>query len=146
MTEIQGWAAAADALAAFLAEPNLARIGTIDEHGDPHLVPVWFGWDGTRFLVVSDAGDHKVENVRRSGRASLEIDSDLRRKRGVLVRGTVRLVDGPAARARAQAVSELQLPRYRPDAPVAETAARMASRGEPVVIELEPRTIVSWGR
>lgn len=146
MTEIQGWAADAEALAAFLAEPNLARLGTIDADGDPHIVPVWFAWDGARFLVGSDAGDRKVENLRRTGRASLEIDSDLRRKRGILVRGRVRLVDGADARARYQALSELQLPRYRPDAPVAETALRMASRGEPVVIEVEPRTIVSWGR
>jgi PPOX class probable F420-dependent enzyme len=146
VTEFTGWAADADALAAFLAEANLGRLGTIDADGDPHIVPVWFAWDGERFLIGSDAADHKVENLRRAGRASLEIDSDLRRKRGVLVRGQARLIDGPEARQRYRAVSELQLPRYRPDAPVTETAARMASRGEPVVIEIEPRTIVSWGR
>ena len=54
----------------------------------------------TRFLVGADAGDHKVENLRRAGRASLEIDSDLRRKRGILVRGAADLVEGAeAARA-----------------------------------------------
>lgn len=146
MTESMGWAADAETLAAFLEEPNLARLGTIDANGDPHIVPVWFAWDGGRFLVGADAADHKVANLRRAGRASLEIDSDLRRKRGILVRGTARLVDGPEARDRYRAVAALQLARYRPEAPVEETALRMASRGEPVVIELEPRTIVSWGR
>ena len=146
MTELSGWAADPDALAEFLAEPNLARIGTIDEAGDPHVVPVWFAWDGRRFLVGAQADDHKVANLRRVGRASLEIDSDRRRKRGILVRGEPTLVEGEAGRARYRAVSELQLPRYQPDKPAAETAERMASRGEPVVIELVPRSIVSWGR
>lgn len=146
MVDIAGWAADAAALAAFLGEANLARIGTIDADGEPHVVPVWFAWDGERFLVGSDAGDHKVENLRRVGRASLEIDSDLRRKRGILVRGAATLVEGDAGRRRYQEVSELQLRRYQPDKPAAETAARMASRGEPVVIEIVPRSIVSWGR
>ena len=44
-------------------------------------------------------------------------------------------------------MSELQVRRYQPDKDAAEAAAaRMAARGEPVVIELEPRSIVSWGR
>src|SRR4051812_3082818 len=65
VTHIAGWAADPAALAAFLEEPNLARLGTIDEAGDPHVVPVWFAWDGTRFLVGADVADHKVENLRR---------------------------------------------------------------------------------
>lgn len=146
MTQIAGWAADATVLAAFLEEANLARLGTIDEVGDPHVVPVWFAWDGIRFLVGTDAGDHKVANLRRSGRASLEIDSDLRRRRGILVRGAASLVEGEAGRALYRTMSEAQVRRYQPDRPAPETAARMASRGEPVVIAIVPRTIVSWGR
>ena len=143
---IEGWAADTDALAGFLEEANLARLGTIDEDGDPHVVPVWFAWDEGRFLVGADAGDHKVANLRRSGRASLEIDSDLRRKRGILVRGAAVLVDGEAGRERYRAISELQVRRYQPDKDAVAAAERMAARGAPVVIEIEPRSIVSWGR
>jgi PPOX class probable F420-dependent enzyme len=144
--DISGWAADAEARAAFLEEPNLARLGTIDEGGDPHVVPVWFAWDGQRFLVGSDAGDHKVENLRRSGRASLEIDSDLRRKRGLLVRGEATLVDGEAGRSLYRDASEAQVRRYQPDKVAADVATRMAARGSPVVIAIMPRSIVSWGR
>ena len=146
MTQIHGWAADPSALAAFLAEPNLARVATIDEHGEPHVVPVWYAWDGGRVLIGTDAADHKVDNLRRSGRASVEIDSDLRRKRGILVRGDATLVDGEAGRGLYLRISELQVRRYQPDKPAAEIAARMASRGTPVVIAIEPRSIVSWGR
>jgi len=146
MTQIHGWAADPAALTAFLAEPNLARVATIDEHGEPHVVPVWYAWDGGRVLIGTDAADHKVDNLRRSGRASVEIDSDLRRKRGILVRGDATLVDGEAGRGLYLRASELQVRRYQPDKPAAEIAARMASRGTPVVIAIEPRSIVSWGR
>lgn len=144
--EIGGWAGDAAALAAFLDEANLARLGTIDEAGEPHVVPVWFAWDGRRFLVGADAADHKVANLRRTGRASLEIDSDLRRKRGILVRGVPTLIEGDEGRSLHRDVSEAQVRRYQPDRPAAEVAARMAGRGTPVVIALAPRSIVSWGR
>lgn len=144
--EIGGWAVDAGALGAFLEESNLARLGTIDEAGEPHVVPVWFAWDGERFLVGADASDHKVANLRRSGRASLEVDSDLRRKRGILVRGAAALIDGDAGRALYRQVSEAQVRRYQPDKAAPEVAARMVGRGTPVVIAITPRSIVSWGR
>jgi PPOX class probable F420-dependent enzyme len=141
-----GWAADAHALDEFLQEPNLARLGTVDENGDPHLVPVWFHWDGARFFVGSQAADHKVANVRRAGRAAIEVDSDVRRRRGVLARGTAWVVDGPDGRTEYARISQAQVRRYLPDRPPMETANRMSAKGEPVVIVLDPDRIVSWGR
>ena len=145
--EIGGWAEDAGRARGVPEEANLARLGTIDEAGEPHVVPVWYAWDGERFLVGADAADHKVANLRRSGRASLEIDSDLRRKRGILVRGAATLIDGEAGRARSTAR------RARPrSAATSRTSrpprwpTRMAARGTPVVIAITPRSIVSWGR
>jgi len=144
--DVDGWAADPVALAAFLDEPNLARIGTVDAAGDAHVVPVWFHWDGTLFRVSAQADDTKVGNVRRTGRASLVIDSDVRRKRGILVRGDASLVTGAAARAEIERFGEEQVRRYLPERPPHETARRMAAAGEPVVIVIAPRSIRAWGR
>lgn len=143
---IEGWAADPHLLEPFLEEPNLARIGTVDGAGDPHLVPVWFHWDGSSFLVGAQAEDHKVENLRRRGRAALEIDSDLRRKRGILVRGRASLIEGEEGRSAYRRLAEAQIPRYLPERPPHETARRMAEKGEPVVIVIVPESIRSWGR
>jgi PPOX class probable F420-dependent enzyme len=146
MTQASGWAADPNALADFLAEPNLCRLATIDPDGSPHVVPAWYHWDGQRFLIGSQADDHKVRNLRRDPRASVEIDSDVRRKRGILARGRAILIDGPAGRAEYERISAAQIRRYQPDRPPLETAQRMASKGEPVVIAVTAESIVSWGR
>jgi PPOX class probable F420-dependent enzyme len=143
---VAGWAADQNALADFLEEPNLCRLATIDANGWPHVVPAWYHWDGQRLLIGSQADDHKVNNLRRDPRASVEIDGDLRRKRGILARGTAVLVEGPAGRAEYERITAAQLRRYQPDRPPLETAQRMAGKGAPVVIAVTPQSIVSWGR
>src|SRR3954463_4040460 len=108
---ITGWAENADELAAFLEEPNLCRVGTIDLHGFAHITPAWFHWDGAVFYVGADADDAKVANVRRTRTASIEIDSDVRRKRGVLARGSASIVAG---RTKYEEISIPQVRRYVP--------------------------------
>jgi PPOX class probable F420-dependent enzyme len=56
--------------------PPAARIGrllrrepvvwlsTVRADGRPHLVPIWFSWDGARLLVASKPDAVKVRNVR----------------------------------------------------------------------------------
>jgi nitroimidazol reductase NimA-like FMN-containing flavoprotein (pyridoxamine 5'-phosphate oxidase superfamily) len=141
-----GWAADENELASFLEEPNLCRVGTVDWGGHPHIVPAWYHWDGEKFYVGADADDHKVRNIRRTGMAAIEIDGDIRRKRGLLTRGTAVIVDGQEGRATYERISAAQVRRYQPDRAPIETAARMASRGNPVVIEMLPGTVITWGR
>ncbi len=144
--EVRGWAADANALASFLEEPNLCRMATLDPDGDPHVVPAWYHWDGERFYVGSQASDHKVANIRRTGRAAIEIDGDIRRKRGVLVRGTAWIIDGGDGRTEYIRISTAQVRRYLPDRAPIEMANRMAEKGEPVVIVVDSERILSWGR
>ena len=141
-----GWAADPNELASFLDEPNLARIGTIDRRGFAHVTPAWYHWDGEKFYIGADAADAKVANVRRTGQASIEIDGDVRRKRGILARGTAVIVDGDEGKAPYERISIPQVRRYLPDRGPIEMAAKMASKGDPVVIEVLPGSIISWGR
>lgn len=143
---ISGWAEEANALASFLEEPNLCRIGTVDRHGFPHITPAWYHWDGEKFTIGADAADAKVTNIRRIGAASIEIDGDIRRKRGILARGSAVIIDGAEGRTLYERISIPQVRRYQPDRGPIEMAAKMASKGDPVVIEVLPASIISWGR
>jgi hypothetical protein len=87
-----------------------------------------------------------VADVRRTGRAAIEVDSDIRRKRGILAVGTAEVFDGEDGRREYVRITTEQVRRYQPDRPPHETAERYATHGEPVVIVVAPERIVSWGR
>lgn len=141
-----GWAADPDRLDDFLAEPNLCRIATVDEHGDPHVVPAWYWWDGRAFWIGAEARDRKVALIRRNGRAGVEVDGDIRRKCGIHAVGEAEVIDGPDGRHEYVRITTEHVRRYQPDRPPHETAERYARKGEPVVIVVRPERVISWGR
>ena len=107
-------AALADArLDRFLAKEPVVWLSTVRPDGAPHLVPIWFTWDGTSLLVFSKPGAQKVRNLRANPVAMLalgepEDDFDV-----ALAEARVELFDAPA--------TEL------PDAHLAKYADRMAA-------------------
>jgi nitroimidazol reductase NimA-like FMN-containing flavoprotein (pyridoxamine 5'-phosphate oxidase superfamily) len=143
---VTGWAADLDALAGFLEEPNLCRVATIDDEGLPHVVPAWHWWDGTSFWVGGQAADQKVAHIRRSGSAGIEVDGDIRRKRGIYCTGAARLIEGPDGRREYIRITAEQVRRYQPGRPPHETAEKYGKAGQPVVIVVTPDRMISWGR
>jgi nitroimidazol reductase NimA-like FMN-containing flavoprotein (pyridoxamine 5'-phosphate oxidase superfamily) len=63
-----------DEIRQYLDKPLLARLATNDV-GWPHVVPVWFEFDGGNFWIPAQAKTVKVEHVRRDKRVSLIIDT-----------------------------------------------------------------------
>jgi nitroimidazol reductase NimA-like FMN-containing flavoprotein (pyridoxamine 5'-phosphate oxidase superfamily) len=57
----------------FLSIPRLARMATI-QNGKPHLVPVWYFYDGTNILVASPKGTEKTKNLLSNPNVSIIID------------------------------------------------------------------------
>jgi nitroimidazol reductase NimA-like FMN-containing flavoprotein (pyridoxamine 5'-phosphate oxidase superfamily) len=58
----------------YLKEPLVARLAT-SEAGWPHVVPVWFEFDGENFWVPAQAKTVKVEHIKRDKRVGLIIDT-----------------------------------------------------------------------
>ena len=58
----------------YLDKPLLARLAT-SEAGWPHVVPVWFEYDGENFWIPVQAKTAKVEHIRRDKRVGLIIDT-----------------------------------------------------------------------
>ena len=141
-----GWAADPKALAEFLRESNLGRVATVDPDGMPHVVPAWQYWDGMSFWIGAQATDHKVANVLRTGRAGIEVDADIRRKRGIFATGLARVLDGAEGKREYIRITTDQVARYQPGKPPIETAKSYAEKGRPVVIRIDPDRLISWGR
>jgi PPOX class probable F420-dependent enzyme len=81
----------------FLENELVVWLSTIRPDGAPHLVPIWFWWDGEALLVFSKSEAQKVRNVRANPSVMLalgdaEDDFDVG-----LVEGRAELLDRPAA-------------------------------------------------
>lgn len=60
-----------------VAEARVARVGTVDEEGRAHVVPVVFVIDGETLYSATDAGSRPVKrlrNVQRDPRVTVLID------------------------------------------------------------------------
>ena len=58
---------------AFIREPRVAVLSTVDAKGRAHAVPVWFLWRDGAFRIITDRGSQKHRNAVRTGRAALSI-------------------------------------------------------------------------
>ena len=88
---------AAARIQGFLESEPVVWLSTVRPDGGPHLVPIWFWWDGEALLVFSKPGAQKVRNLRAHPSVMLalgdaEDDFDVG-----LMRGRAELLDRPTA-------------------------------------------------
>ena len=93
----------------FLSIPRLARMATI-QNGKPHLVPVWYFYDGTNIIVSTPKGTKKTKNLQSNPNVSIIIDTVdgrvedlwyLTKVKAVIIEGIAELqddIDGSFAR------------------------------------------------
>ena len=55
---------AASRVRRFLEKEPVVWLSTVRPDGNPHLVPIWFWWDGEAVLVFSKPNAQKVRNLR----------------------------------------------------------------------------------
>jgi PPOX class probable F420-dependent enzyme len=72
-------------------------LSSVRPDGGPHLVPIWFSWDGERIVIASKPGAQKVRNLRANPTVMLalgeaEDDFDVG-----LLEGRAELLESPAA-------------------------------------------------
>jgi PPOX class probable F420-dependent enzyme len=80
-----------------LRNDPLVWLITVRPDGRPHVVPVWFFWDGEIFLIFSQPNKPKVRNVRQNPNVTLALDGT--GKFGddvVVVEGTAELLNEPS--------------------------------------------------
>ena len=75
-----------------LADEQVVWLVTVDSNGSPQPVPVWFLWDGQAALIYSQPNQAKLKNIERSGRASLNFNSDFHGGAVVVLTGTAEIV------------------------------------------------------
>src|SRR5438477_5945670 len=50
-------------------------LSTVRPDGRPHLVPVWFWWDGATVLIFGQPNSQKVRNLRHNSQVVVALDT-----------------------------------------------------------------------
>ena len=134
----------AEAREAFLAEPRLGMLLTLESGGAPIAVPVWFEWDGSRARMFTSAGSRKIARLAGDARASLLVARDRDEKEAwVAIDGTISVhEDGAFALAErlAQRYWDMTDRDHQQTVEMWRTAASQLR-----VLELTPTRIRSYG-
>jgi PPOX class probable F420-dependent enzyme len=82
-----------------LAQPVLARLATANPTTlQPHVVPVWFEWDGEAIWISSFDSTRKMRDLTGNPRVSIVVDTadEHGTVRGVVLEGKAEVLKDPA--------------------------------------------------
>jgi PPOX class probable F420-dependent enzyme len=130
-------------LETFLAQAfptPLGVVGTLRRDGSPHLVPVWFHWDGRAITVWTTEARAWVRNLRRDPRAAFSVQTFEEPYPAVVMRGTatVATADDAATLEEIRAITR----RYVRPGGVEGYIARWPRLR--TIVTIVPADIVSW--
>ena len=83
---------------AFLGQGHTLIVTTIGKDGWPHVAPMWYFLDGERVAFRTFTKSQKIVNLERNPKITvlLEAGKAYEELRGIMIKGTARLVDDPA--------------------------------------------------
>jgi PPOX class probable F420-dependent enzyme len=124
---------------------RVAHLATADAHGQPHVVPICFVFDGKEFFSPIDEKPKcvvpiklkRLRNIAANPRVALVIDrydEDWRQLAYVLIAGTARILKRGEKHQKAVRLLRKKYPQYH----------RMALETRPMVA-IVPRRFTMWG-
>lgn len=142
MIEIRG-PLIGEALDAFLNQPILARIATIRDNR-PHVVPMWFDWDGISLWMETGYGFQKHKNLLENPNCAVSIDvteGGLRFK-GAIMEGVAEIITDtePFVRDTVERIYS----KYLGDAGILEPTPQEMINNPHAIIRLQPTRILTW--
>jgi nitroimidazol reductase NimA-like FMN-containing flavoprotein (pyridoxamine 5'-phosphate oxidase superfamily) len=131
---------------AVLAEPVLARLATTNPKTlQPHVVPVWFAWDGEHVWISSFVSTRKIRDLKINPRGAVLIESKQEggKLQAVLLEGAVELVTQPRELVREMA-SQIYIRYLGPQGVKEAEPQSWLKDPENLLIKLTPERIMSW--
>jgi PPOX class probable F420-dependent enzyme len=126
------------------AEERLRRepivwLSSVRPDGRPHLVPVWFLWDGGTVLIFSKP-DQKIRNIRQQPAVVLALEAADEGEDIVIIEGRAALSEGDVT-AELPAYAE----KYARLLPEIGSSAEKMAREYTQVIRVTPTRVRAWG-
>jgi hypothetical protein len=132
-----------DAVSAFLAEGQIARLACLDEEGWPYVVPCWHEWDGSAFWVVPRERSAWGRFLAKEPRCAITVD-EAGAQRKVVAQCRAVMVEEPCLGGQWVPVAERMSVRY-----LGENGPRYlepTKDKKPWLFRLEPINFTTWQR
>jgi PPOX class probable F420-dependent enzyme len=70
-------------------------LSTVRPDGRPHLVPVWFLWDGETILIFSQPNQQKLRNLQHNPNVVVALDTAGQGDDALIIEGKAELLNDP---------------------------------------------------
>lgn len=130
----------------FLAEPHLARLATCNPDTlQPHVVPVWYEWDGASIWISSFRSTRKVREIIQNPRVSLVIDASdpVGQAPGVVFEGSAELITDPTLGV--ERGTSIYARYLGPQGVLEPDPQSWLHDPEHLLIRLKPQQMYTWG-
>ena len=87
----------ADRVGRLLEDEPVVWLSTVRPDGSPHLVPIWFSWDGDSLLIASKPHARKIANIRTNPKVMLALGEPEQDFDVGLLEGTAEILEAPAS-------------------------------------------------
>ncbi len=127
----------------FLDRPGrVGVIGTLDRHGRPHLVPVWFRFDGSVVTIWTKEARVWVQNLVRDPRVAFSVHDDGSPYAAVTIKGRASVQTG----AETEIVREIRRisRRYLAAAEVEAYVEEWPDLRS--IVTIQPERVVAWAK
>lgn len=107
----------------FLHERDLVgALATIRADGSPHVVPIWYRWDGAKIIIWSGPTIGWVKRLHDDPRVAFTVYENAVPSRAAYIRGVARLHEAPMAELRDElrTITARYVPAERLEAQLAE--------------------------
>ena len=115
-------------------------LSSVRPDGRPHLVPVWFLWDGEHILIYSQPDRQKMRNLRHNQHVMLALDTAKDGEDIVMIEGTAELLESAGQTMNLPAFVEKYATRLQLMQSDPEALAKEYSRE----IRITPTKFISW--
>ena len=74
-----------------LRKEQIIWLATTRPNGAPHLVPIWYAWDGSKVYFATPPSTQKIRNIRQTLRVAISLPDGMN---VVVLEGDAALADG----------------------------------------------------
>ena len=128
----------------FLLESRIPlKLGTIDQHGDPIIHPIWYHYDEGKFYLITASNSRKMQNASRHRIVYFCVDTETRPYKGVKGKGTLSTIKD---RERTVRMGERIISKYlgNSENPLGKYLIKRLKTGEEALVQITPHYFSVW--